>query len=287
MLGLTEDAALSFEQQLAIQSMFDQGDVDSDGQVSQDEFTSMMREAMTKSGEPGCHTLKKHFDDAFNRDGHGYTSQIDIQYVMGRLKEHTNKTFEKHADIAAGMMEVAGASTPDVGITYEQWEKMMVRHDNIEDTNCGRKSCFHIPGAWLYRDAHAFVVSLTSWQWNISSDLPSILLPVPLVLPVTFAPFVLWIWHLAELCSALVSSYPSTHANDVECEFEFFKFNISTIDSAAQNFVSVSSRTLLGLDLSPRPVEFAGLPLTRWLKYLEEEVWNQLTESVLGTTAVL
>ncbi len=296
-LGLTEDADLGSEQKLAIQSMFDQGDVDSDGKVSQDEFTSMMCEALSKPGARDYHTLRKHFDDAFDRDGYGYTTQIDIQYVMGRLKEHTDETFEQHSDIAAGMMEAAGArmmespaalgSTPRVGIMYDQWEKMMVRNDNIEDTDCGRKNCFHIPGAWFYRDAHAFVMSLTSWQWDISSNLPSILLPVPLILPVTFAPFVLWIWHLAQLCSKLVHSDSSTDANDVDCEFEFFKFNVSASDSSAHNFVSYSSRTLLGIDLSPRPVEFAGLPLTRWLKYLEEEVWNQLTESVLGTTAVL
>lgn len=289
-LGLTEDAELGFEQQVAIREMFRIGDVDSDGTVSQAEFNSMMYKSLSKRSVNAHHTLKKHFDDAFDRNGQGFTAQIDIQYVMGMLEEHTEATFEQLSDTAAAMVEAAGPSNPgSCGITYGQWATMMVRNDNMEITDCHRKPCIHIPGAWFYRDAHAFVVFLISWQWEFSSNLPSILLPLPLIIPVTFAPFVLWIWHLTKLCSDLVQSDgPLTDtAQDVECEFEFFKFNVSAFDSSAQTFVRSTSRTFLGIDLLPmQPVQFAGFPLTRWLKYLQEEVWNQLTESVLGTTAV-
>lgn len=287
-LGLNEDDQLSLEQQEAIEEMFNEGDIDLDGEVSLKEFTSLLKETLSKPGTNAHHMLRKHFDDAFDRSRNGYTAQIDIQYVMGMLEEHTEESFEKLSDIAAAMMEAAGRSSPD-GITYEQWKTMMIRNDNTEHTNCRRKPCLHIPGAWYYHDAHAFVGSLLVWQWDISSNLPRITLPLPLILPVTFAPFVLWIWRLAQLCSALLQSDLSIDSAvpDVACEFDFFKFNISAVDGSIHKCASSVSRTLLGVDLSPRPMQFAGLPLTRWLKYLEEEVWNQLTESVLGTAAVL
>lgn len=286
-LGLSDDAELGFEQKVAIRDMFRQGDVDSDGTVSAEEFQNMMYS--TLSGDHAQHTLREQFNSAFDRNNDGHTAESDVQYVMGMLKEHTDESFENLSDIASSMVDAAGTRTQK-GITYEQWARMMVRNDNMERTIC-RENWLHSPGAWFYRDAHHFVTRwLLQWQLDLSSNLPRVYLPLPLILPVAFAPFVKWIWHLTQLCSELVNlgqlapDLAEGSANSLECQFEFFQFDLPTGNNPLISFVL---RTLLGLDLPARMDPFPGLPLTNWLQYLHMEVWVFLTESVLGTSAVI
>jgi hypothetical protein len=82
-LGLTEDAELGFEQQVAIREMFRIGDVDSDGTVSQAEFNSMMYKSLSKRSVNAHHTLKKHFDDAFDRNGQGLLHRLTFSTSWG------------------------------------------------------------------------------------------------------------------------------------------------------------------------------------------------------------
>ena len=280
-LGKTYDEKLTSEQHSAIRKMFEEADTDNDRAVSEEEFTGMMFNNLKKwkDDEGTNHTLKEQFESAFDTDNNKHTSRTELQYVMGVLPEHADKSFEQLSDIASLMVEACEQVAEKKGlIKYEQWADKMVLNDDMESTKW-RTPVWQSTGAWLFHDAHGFVDWLRSWELKLSSNLPAIKLPLPLILPVAFAPFATWIWRLRQLCSDLQAG-PA-----IACEFQFFQFSWPP-----HVWVGTMVDLTLVAALGVEPIgstTFSGLPLTRWTTYLYEDVWKMLTDSVLGTCAAL
>ena len=78
-------------------------DLDDDGNISLAEFKQLMRRGVEESDYQSNQTLREQFDQAFDQDKDGYTSRLELQYVMGMLPEHAERSFAELNAIAKQM----------------------------------------------------------------------------------------------------------------------------------------------------------------------------------------
>ena len=273
-IGLRRE--LSTAQRQEVRRLIREADMDNNGTVCLDEFKQLMYHDMENSEPETNRTLNEAFATVFDRSETGKISVPELQYVL----ETYRLPMQIEPDIllvntAAAMVYAAAANSADACVTFRDFANVMANNDDLD---CGkfRPRVWESPPARFFEEANVLVEWLLQWQHCFSAAAPTLYIPVPLALPIAFAPAACWSLRLTQLCSHLVSEqtkFMQLHQENLRqsdvgvesCEFAFFAFKWPW--PWPLQFVA---GLMIGQDM-PMEISFPGLPVTALMEWLLQE----------------